>query len=44
MLDVTKKRAGQERSPAAKNPAQKQRQIVLVFQGGARRHERRQAP
>ena len=34
MLDVTKKRAGQERSPRAKNPAQKQRQIVLVFQGG----------
>jgi NTE family protein len=34
MLDVTKKRAGQERSPRAMNPAQKQRQIVLVFQGG----------
>jgi NTE family protein len=34
MLDVTKKRAGQERSAPAKNPAQKQRQIVLVFQGG----------
>jgi NTE family protein len=34
MLDVTKKRAGQERSPRAKDPAQKQRQIVLVFQGG----------
>ena len=37
MVDVTKKRhieAGQERSARAKNPAQKQRQIVLVFQGG----------
>jgi NTE family protein len=37
MLDVTKKRhieAGQERSARAKYPAQKQRQIVLVFQGG----------
>src|SRR5207248_8537331 len=34
MLHVMKKRAGQERSPRAKNPAQKQRQIVLVFQGG----------
>jgi NTE family protein len=37
MLDVTKTRhieAGQERSARAKNRAQKQRQIVLVFQGG----------
>ena len=37
MLDVTKTRhieAGQERSARAKNGAQKQRQIVLVFQGG----------
>jgi NTE family protein len=37
MLDVTNTRhieAGQERSAGAKNPAQKQRQIVLVFQGG----------
>jgi len=37
MVDVTKRRhieAGQERSARAKNPAQKQRQIVLVFQGG----------
>jgi NTE family protein len=37
MLDVTKTRhieAGQERSVRTKNRAQKQRQIVLVFQGG----------
>src|SRR5712691_5599579 len=37
MLDVTGKRkieAGQERTARARNPAQKQRQIVLVFQGG----------
>jgi len=37
MLDVSNRRhieAGQERSAHAKNPAQKQRQIVLVFQGG----------
>jgi NTE family protein len=37
MLDVTKTRnieAGQERSARAMNRAQKQRQIVLVFQGG----------
>jgi NTE family protein len=37
MLDVTNTRhieAGQERSARAKDPAQKQRQIVLVFQGG----------
>jgi NTE family protein len=37
MLDVTNTRhieAGQERSARGKNPAQKQRQIVLVFQGG----------
>ena len=37
MLDVTNTRhieAGQERSARAKNRTQKQRQIVLVFQGG----------